>query len=77
MQSSAFNDVSYSWLIGILAGLGILILVGPVRIVITTSLMESMLDDRIASIAGGLILATPVLVIVMDWLIGLTKRMSV
>ena len=38
--------------------------------------MESMLDVRIASIAGGLILATPVLVIVMDWLIGLTKRMS-
>ncbi len=77
MQSSTFNDVSYSWLIGILAGLGILILVGPVRIVITTSLMESMLDDRIASIAGGLILATLVLVIVMDWQIGLTKRMSV
>ena len=76
MQSSAFNDVSYSWLIGILAGLGILILVGPVRIVITTSLMESMLDDRIA-FASGLILATLVLVIVMDWLIGLTKRMSV
>lgn len=72
----SFNDVSYSWLIGILAGLGILILVGPAWIVITTSLMESMLDVRIASIAGGLILATPVLVIVMDWLIGLTKRMS-
>jgi hypothetical protein len=31
----------------------------------------------IASIDGGLILATLVLVIVMDWLIGLTKRMSV
>ena len=77
MQSSTFNDVSYSWLIGILAGLGILIPVGPVSIVITTSLMESMLDDRIASIAGGLILATLVLVIVMDWQIGLTKRMSV
>jgi hypothetical protein len=77
MQSTTFNDVSYSWLIGILAGLGILILVGPVRIVITTSLMESMLDVRIASIDGGLILATLVLVIVMDWPIGLTKRMSV
>ena len=77
MQSSTFNNVSYSWLIGILAGPGILILVGPVLIVITTSLMESMLDVRIGSIAGGLLLATPVLVIVMDRLIGLTKRMSV
>ncbi|SEE10885.1 hypothetical protein [Bradyrhizobium erythrophlei] len=66
MQSSTFNDISYSWLIGILAGFGILILVGPVRIVIMNSLMESMLDVGIASIAGGLILATLVLVIVMD-----------
>jgi hypothetical protein len=40
-------------------------------------MMESMLDVRIGSIAGGLLLATPVLVIVLDWLIGLTKRMSV
>jgi hypothetical protein len=55
MQSSTFNDVIYSWLIGILAGLGILILVAPVWIVITASLTESMLDVRIASIAGGLI----------------------
>jgi putative spermidine/putrescine transport system permease protein len=40
-------------------------------------MMESTLDVRIAAIAGVLILATLVLVIVMDWLTGLTKRMSV
>jgi hypothetical protein len=40
-------------------------------------MMESTLDVRIASIAGVLILATLVLVIVMDWLTGLTKRTSV
>src|ERR1700730_3988794 len=41
MQRSTFNDVTYSWVIGILAGLGILILVGPVLIVITTSFTTS------------------------------------
>jgi putative spermidine/putrescine transport system permease protein len=40
-------------------------------------MMESTLDVRIAAIAGVLILATLVLVIVMDRLTGLTKRMSV
>ena len=39
-------------------------------------MMESTLDVRIAAIAGVLILATLVLVIVMDRLTGLTKRMS-
>jgi putative spermidine/putrescine transport system permease protein len=39
-------------------------------------MMESTLDVRIAAIAGVLILATLVLVIVIDWLTGLTKRMS-
>lgn len=39
-------------------------------------MMESTLDVRIAAIAGVLILATLVLMIVMDWLTGLTKRMS-
>ena len=41
MQCSTFNDATYSWVIGILAGLGILILIGPVLIVITTSLTIS------------------------------------
>src|SRR5258708_19442538 len=41
MQRSTFNDVTYSWVIGILAGLGILILIGPVLIVITTSFTTS------------------------------------
>lgn len=39
-------------------------------------MMESTLDVRIAAIAGVLILATLVLMIVMDRLTGLTKRMS-
>jgi len=39
-------------------------------------MMESTLDVRIAAVAGVLILATAVLVIVMDRLTGLTKRMS-
>jgi putative spermidine/putrescine transport system permease protein len=41
MQRSTFNDITYSWVIGILAGLGILILIGPVLIVITTSFTTS------------------------------------
>src|SRR5260370_25254175 len=41
MQRSTFNDATYSWVIGILAGLGILILIGPVLIVITTSFTTS------------------------------------
>jgi putative spermidine/putrescine transport system permease protein len=41
MQRSTFNDITYSWAIGILAGLGILILIGPVLIVITTSFTTS------------------------------------
>lgn len=39
-------------------------------------MMESTLDVRIAAIAGVLILATLILMIVMDRLTGLTKRMS-
>lgn len=39
-------------------------------------MMESTLDVRIAAIAGVLILATLVLMLVMDRLTGLTKRMS-
>jgi putative spermidine/putrescine transport system permease protein len=37
MQRSTFSDLTYSWVTGLLAGLGILILVGPVLIVIATS----------------------------------------
>jgi putative spermidine/putrescine transport system permease protein len=39
-------------------------------------MMESTLDVRIAAIAGVLILATLILMIVMDRLTGLTKRIS-
>ncbi|QCK87517.1 ABC transporter permease [Phreatobacter aquaticus] len=39
-------------------------------------MMESTLDVRIAAIAGVLILATLILMVVMDRLTGLTKRMS-
>ena len=39
-------------------------------------MMESTLDVRIAAIAGLLILATLALMIVMDRLTGLTRRMS-
>jgi len=39
-------------------------------------MMESTLDVRIAAVAGVLILATLILMIVMDRLTGLTKRMS-
>ena len=39
-------------------------------------MMESTLDVRIAAIAGVIILAALVLVIVMDRLTGLTKRMG-
>src|SRR3977135_452561 len=41
MQTSTFNYITYFWVIGILAGLGILILIGPVLIVITTSFTTS------------------------------------
>lgn len=39
-------------------------------------MMESTLDVRIAAIAGVLILATLILMLVMDWLTGLTRRVS-
>ena len=39
-------------------------------------MMESALDVRIAAVAGVLILASLILMIVMDRLTGLTKRMS-
>ncbi len=41
MQRSTFGDLSYGWAIGLLAGLGILILVSPVIIVIATSFTTS------------------------------------
>jgi putative spermidine/putrescine transport system permease protein len=39
-------------------------------------MMESTLDVRIAAIAGVLILATLILMIVMDRLTGLTRRIG-
>ncbi len=41
MQRSTLGDVTYNWVIGCLAGLAILILVGPVLIVIATSFTTS------------------------------------
>lgn len=41
MQRSTLSDVTYNWAIGLLAGLGILILVAPVIIVIATSFTTS------------------------------------
>lgn len=41
MQRSTLGDVTYNWIIGLLAGLAILILVAPVVIVIATSFTTS------------------------------------
>ncbi|PZU94819.1 MAG: ABC transporter permease [Chelatococcus sp.] len=41
MQRNTFGDVTYRWVVGLLAGLGILILVAPVAIVIVTSFTTS------------------------------------
>ncbi len=41
MQRSTFSDVTYNWVIGLLAGLAILILVAPVVIVTATSFTTS------------------------------------
>ena len=41
MQRSTPGDVAYTWIIGLLAGLGILILIGPVLVVIATSFTTS------------------------------------
>ncbi len=41
MQRNTFGDVTYRWVVGLLAGIGILILVAPVAIVIVTSFTTS------------------------------------
>ncbi len=41
MQRSTPGDIAYTWIIGLLAGLGILILIGPVLVVIATSFTTS------------------------------------
>lgn len=41
MQRSTFSDVTYNWVVGLLAGIAILILVAPVVIVIATSFTTS------------------------------------
>lgn len=41
MQRSTLGDVTYNWVIGALAGLAVLILIGPVLIVIATSFTTS------------------------------------